>query len=333
MTDDVLPSSRNGRSPPSRAGSFEALQVEYQHAVDCVVQCEGIIQSLQDKAVAKDMQISILERKLIAMSLELASAKALGDELQHKLQQSTTTSCSCSTSESSSEPQHQEDSDADAKEERKQLAQSLPLLETWTDTPGADTDPSCLGEVKADRPRVYQSLSSTELELCSHYSLKPSARSTIANSNWPMDKKQAIDANTNNRNKRRSTVEVDFPSPSSNAPQRRLSNIGQYINMLRPNKNDSVAEAPSLYPKESQRVEDVGLKIPLGMDISQYYQARRNSRKLNIYSSNSSVISGVIFPVSSDDCLSCLAEPTPPVSVSCSRQQGGTGNEEWPSFY
>lgn len=61
----------------------ELLLHHYQNAIDCIVQCESIIKILQYENVTKDKQIKSLEEKLVKMSFEFASSKALEDE--HRL--------------------------------------------------------------------------------------------------------------------------------------------------------------------------------------------------------------------------------------------------------
>lgn len=60
------------------------LPQNYQNALDCLVQCEYIIKILQEQLVSKDEQIASLEEKLVRMSFELASSKALQDEQLHR---------------------------------------------------------------------------------------------------------------------------------------------------------------------------------------------------------------------------------------------------------
>lgn len=63
------------------------LSQNYQNAVDCLVHCEFIMKNLQDQLKSKDVQIASLEDKLVNMSLELASSKALQDEQEGQLHQ------------------------------------------------------------------------------------------------------------------------------------------------------------------------------------------------------------------------------------------------------
>ena len=56
------------------------LRQDYEDAYNCIIQCESIINSLQEQVVSKDERIASLEKQIIQMSLELAKAKAKEDE-------------------------------------------------------------------------------------------------------------------------------------------------------------------------------------------------------------------------------------------------------------
>jgi len=58
------------------------LRREYESAVECVVQCETIINILQEQLTSKDDKIASLKDMIVEMSLELASLKTLKDEHQ-----------------------------------------------------------------------------------------------------------------------------------------------------------------------------------------------------------------------------------------------------------
>jgi len=64
------------------------LPQNYQNAIDCLVQCEYLINNLQEQLASKDEQIASLEEKLVRMSFELASSKALQDEQLHQFKRS-----------------------------------------------------------------------------------------------------------------------------------------------------------------------------------------------------------------------------------------------------
>ena len=48
------------------------LGESYQNAVDCLIQCELLIESLQEQLASKDEHIASLEEKLVQMSLDPA---------------------------------------------------------------------------------------------------------------------------------------------------------------------------------------------------------------------------------------------------------------------
>jgi len=74
---------------------LDGIHQDYQNAVDCVARCEFTIESLREQLVAKDKThqeqmtlkdktIANLEEKIVQMSLELASSKAFEDEHRAK---------------------------------------------------------------------------------------------------------------------------------------------------------------------------------------------------------------------------------------------------------
>mmetsp|Transcript_8305 Transcript_8305/g.13417 ORF Transcript_8305/g.13417 Transcript_8305/m.13417 type:complete len:304 (+) Transcript_8305:1-912(+) len=101
------------------------LRQDYENAINCVVQCESMINTLQEQLaskdeqiasleekimripseplqeqlVSKDEQITSLEGKIVQMSLELASTKASEGELQHRLKTSFTSASSNASNE------------------------------------------------------------------------------------------------------------------------------------------------------------------------------------------------------------------------------------------
>jgi len=66
------------------------LRRDYQTAIDCIIQCESIIENLKDQLLSKEEMIASLEDKIMTMSLELASSMAREDHLQHKMKTSFT---------------------------------------------------------------------------------------------------------------------------------------------------------------------------------------------------------------------------------------------------
>lgn len=77
------------------------LHQNYHNAIDCLLHCERLITDLQGQITLKNDHICTLEDKLVTMSLELASAKAVEDEHQLlKRRMSTTSGVSLSNSSS-----------------------------------------------------------------------------------------------------------------------------------------------------------------------------------------------------------------------------------------
>mmetsp|Transcript_21149 Transcript_21149/g.45897 ORF Transcript_21149/g.45897 Transcript_21149/m.45897 type:complete len:171 (-) Transcript_21149:266-778(-) len=103
-TEDSSPPDPPAANDCADFHSRDLLQ-NYQHAVECLINCEALavtlqqniaskdeqISSLEEKLIqnhaSKDTQISNLEEKLIQMSLELASSKTKEDALEHRLSQ------------------------------------------------------------------------------------------------------------------------------------------------------------------------------------------------------------------------------------------------------
>jgi len=66
-------------------GSQFDLRCLYHNAVNSLVSCDRTIKCLQKQLTSKDEQMAMLEERLVQMSLELASAMASVDILQHRL--------------------------------------------------------------------------------------------------------------------------------------------------------------------------------------------------------------------------------------------------------
>lgn len=66
------------------------LRRDYQTAIDCLIQCESIIENMKEQLLSKEEMIASLEDKIMTMSLELASSMAREDHLQHKMKTSFT---------------------------------------------------------------------------------------------------------------------------------------------------------------------------------------------------------------------------------------------------
>jgi len=80
------------------------LRRDYQHAVDCLIQCDALFKSFQEQLRSKDERIEMLEDKIMELSLELASVKAGQDYQKLKTQQRRHTLINETTQTSSSSP-------------------------------------------------------------------------------------------------------------------------------------------------------------------------------------------------------------------------------------
>lgn len=58
------------------------LKRDYQNAIDCLINCEELITTLQKRLQTKDEQIASLEETIVQMSLQLANSKAFEDEFR-----------------------------------------------------------------------------------------------------------------------------------------------------------------------------------------------------------------------------------------------------------
>lgn len=68
-------------SDDSLSYEFDLHQL-YHNAIECLINCDQTIKSLQKDLLNKDSLIASLESQIIDMSLELASSKALVDKLR-----------------------------------------------------------------------------------------------------------------------------------------------------------------------------------------------------------------------------------------------------------
>ena len=62
--------------------SFDTLQRDYNNAIDCLVNCESLINDLQERLIKKDgvleereVHIGMLEKTIVSMSLQLGKYK------------------------------------------------------------------------------------------------------------------------------------------------------------------------------------------------------------------------------------------------------------------
>eukprot|EP00579_Thalassiosira_antarctica_P001512 CAMPEP_0201874224 /NCGR_PEP_ID=MMETSP0902-20130614/6530_1 /ASSEMBLY_ACC=CAM_ASM_000551 /TAXON_ID=420261 /ORGANISM="Thalassiosira antarctica, Strain CCMP982" /LENGTH=336 /DNA_ID=CAMNT_0048401041 /DNA_START=148 /DNA_END=1158 /DNA_ORIENTATION=- len=267
----------------------------YQSAIDCIVQCEYIIKTLQEQLASKDEriaskdekialkdeqiaskdeQIVILEEKLVRMSFELASPKALPDEQLHRFKSRTSIIENSSVEdkgERDTPPSRQQQQNA---KEKVQGGQAAEMIVDFA--PVNKTQRNCPTECKL-RHRHVRTRSLPAMDDCF-------SQAMTAEKHHP-EPRQRGGFRLPRLAERMSWNKIGDSTPSLTAlddsakDSMSLSNFGQFIKGLHKNDKTKVAEAAD---QEKTNDED---DSPGHTGSSQ------------------SVIPGVIFPVSSDDCL------------------------------
>eukprot|EP00581_Thalassiosira_minuscula_P008492 CAMPEP_0183708130 /NCGR_PEP_ID=MMETSP0737-20130205/4522_1 /TAXON_ID=385413 /ORGANISM="Thalassiosira miniscula, Strain CCMP1093" /LENGTH=393 /DNA_ID=CAMNT_0025935939 /DNA_START=111 /DNA_END=1292 /DNA_ORIENTATION=- len=140
------------------------LHEDYHNAIEYLITCRSVIQSLQDEIVAKeeelaskDEQIEKLEEKIVEMSVELATAKAVEDEhrlLKRRLSSNSNSfdasgqTLNASLSSFNYMPArniNRRNSNADFKDSREELCQSWPGRRSSMPNPSANSEPKRRG--------------------------------------------------------------------------------------------------------------------------------------------------------------------------------------------
>mmetsp|Transcript_4130 Transcript_4130/g.9098 ORF Transcript_4130/g.9098 Transcript_4130/m.9098 type:complete len:382 (-) Transcript_4130:8-1153(-) len=312
------------------------LHQDYHAAIECVVQCEFIIKSLQEQLNSKDECISSLEEKLVAMSLELALAKASEDEhrlLKRKLNRAGDNDRNqghvdnvnnIMMSEASSPVQQQQDTynkakselyvpirknSKDMKEEEEEGVVSSPKI---TNMPH-HTQESMSSPTPADRRRGFRmsSLRSWEIENMSNNndsgsggvtsSATTNSGSTSRNTSF-----SSLNQNGGAKHKRQTSWNGLLNDAS------RLSSLGHFLL----GSNSSI-HTGSRGEGEHQTVVDLNDVVMRSLpERGVHHQQQQDC---------CSAIDGVVFPVSSAEVLAgCLSE-----DEDCSPQHV---NDEWPQF-
>ena len=363
------------------------LPQNYQNAVDCLVQCECLINNLQEELASKDEQIARLEEKLVRMSFELASSKALQDEQLHQFNGSISSIESSSVDDAnqcatSSQQQHQQqtiktyqDGQAAVNYASVGFSQSRnsPRLHnplhmrssSWSvrdsvqhcevDTTawpqvtnekndpapvgGRDPEPRQCSGVRLSRPAQRMSSSTIDdatswmaLDNCARKSLFSSTSSglignhTAGNLHRAKEILPSDSTSTNGMRQRAATPNYGPAAPARRLARQlssrqssiydsftpsRFSNFGQFILGL--NKNDKTTEEGAANEQTMNDQDD----SPKG--------------------SSRSEIRGVVFPISSDDCLKGLCqdddiESSPIRNRRRCSSVNTDANVEWPEF-
>ena len=355
------------------------LPQNYHNAVHCLVQCEYLIKTLQEQLVSKDRQIVSLEEKLVRMSFELASSKAVQDEQLHRFKRKISSIVNSSVNgedECTALPSRQQQQQTARKVQEGQAAvnyapvsfsrirnsprlhNSRPVLSrspsardgwqsykvdttAWPQAINEKHDPSLPVDGRDPEPRQSGGFSLSRLaqRMSSWNTSSWSTMDAKSSTTLDISAKESIFSSTSSGSIRNHTAGSEYrskgiitsdssrSSTSTNgmrqsaatlnngpiAPTRRLvrqhSSIGQLILGL--NKNDNTKEEEAANERTMNDEDDP--------------PCRARSSPLEI--------SGVVFPVSSDDCLIGLYQDAViESSPSRSRCSSVNANAEWPEF-
>ena len=313
-SEDVL---RRASEITNEIDEFD-LSENYQTAVDCLVSCESIINTLQEELASKDEhiasleeklmqmseaeQIASLEEKLVNMSLELALTKAHADELEHRLKPRSTSASSNECSDASpaliafNEAKWQPTS----KNRRKTHASP-------SSNEGSDPSPA------------FITFNETRLQSTSKNDRKTHVSHHHSWSRYPMDDTAKTSFTTAVSAK---TSLTGDNSHSDHSNTSRLSNLG-HLNLghFFLKKSGSQKDRGEVQVDEKNEEEEQN-------NVSDERPQRRapNHNRMELQKSSRSFLeaNGVIFPVSSFEVLKkgCITKID---------SKGGS-NESWPEF-
>mmetsp|Transcript_18563 Transcript_18563/g.39858 ORF Transcript_18563/g.39858 Transcript_18563/m.39858 type:complete len:315 (+) Transcript_18563:147-1091(+) len=287
-TDTKPVIQRSAEASSSKLDRHELdLRQDYKVAVNCVIQCESIITALQEKLAKKDSQIASLERLIVKMSLELASAKASEDEhrlLNRKLMSSGR---GASNDECFNEQQRETSRSPDDFEPEKIVNKNERMNQL---------------QKRPQHRRLSQSLPTpfSSEELSSDISRIPSALALN------QDEERSL-----NMVKRASALDLNQLIPLNNsAAGRRLTNLGQLLGLVddtvAPNPTRGAAGGGSARKPDEEDIQKIVSGRPgrRSRRSSQVSQGRRRSSSLG-----SSMMSRVVFPSTFGDVVhGCLDE-------------------------
>jgi len=287
------------------------LHRNYHDVVDRLIQCNSLINALQDQLASKEEQIKNLEGKLVEMSIELASSKALEDEHQLLKRQMRRIYNNQGRFDAESRPPTQVD-----KKRQGAAPQAPDLLATdyapplGSDRTGTGASTSTVNARTSRKPRPALSQS------WSIRGGKASPRSSLL-ADAGRESAQSVPQGINGQLRPSvaggdSTAELGRPgsllSRQESFASRRLSDLTQYL--LGMGRNDAVKVTLT--------------KGDGAIDVSQHHQRRQGRRSSSSpQSSSGSLISAVVFPVSSRDVLAGCID---------GKAWKNNANEEWPEF-
>lgn len=342
------------------------LHRNYHHAIDCLMHCEHIISSLQDKLALKDQRIGGLEEKLVQMSLELASAKASEDEhrlFRRQMQRMSAASISSSSSssdESSLDMSHKPEAEAQGLTSSELIVDYNPVRNSarsaslssargdavtspGSNIPHAPSVPAAIDENNATRntkrsesPKPLRTFGLGVTRLAKRMS------GVISNSDHPMNISMGstlLDNSTHDSSRELAMhcftrcESASFYKRNNGLSVRRSNSMYESRNAASTtarrtlNKQGSIADIGQfLLGRGNNNNKPNETIIPLKIKPQQP-QHRRDSG-----SSSRSGISGVVFPVTSNDCLVGLnhREDTSFRERPIKRRPSNGRNEDWP---
>eukprot|EP00579_Thalassiosira_antarctica_P005380 CAMPEP_0201880686 /NCGR_PEP_ID=MMETSP0902-20130614/11201_1 /ASSEMBLY_ACC=CAM_ASM_000551 /TAXON_ID=420261 /ORGANISM="Thalassiosira antarctica, Strain CCMP982" /LENGTH=353 /DNA_ID=CAMNT_0048408737 /DNA_START=186 /DNA_END=1247 /DNA_ORIENTATION=+ len=352
MTDDLPTSARTFSHEETKVSSAMDdeefnLHQSYHNAIDCLRHSDRIIRNLQEELASKDEHILSLEEKLVRMSFELASAKALEDEHQLLKRRMAILSNSITSSEHSHPQTDETDEGLPRKNRPRVRPQPRPAARRSSSEVAVTSNSPSVPQGKharwqivpeaaaavpikrargfslsrvmscrwvADDNRLDASLNDStkdNMNFSGATSDKFSRASRFENSpaNSDMNRTMRGTSLTEFQTRRLSTKPTFVSLDGDSFTPRRMSNIGQYFGLK---KNDN---------SEMNAVRETNDEV----DIGGRSEPRRQRRE-SVSSSRSS-ISGVVFPVSSNDCLMGCQD-----DFESRRRRCSTANEEWPTF-
>mmetsp|Transcript_3712 Transcript_3712/g.8123 ORF Transcript_3712/g.8123 Transcript_3712/m.8123 type:complete len:295 (+) Transcript_3712:162-1046(+) len=285
---------------------LDELHQDYQNAVDCVARCEFTIESLREQLIAKDkthkeqltlkdMAIANLEEKIVLMSLELASSKAFEDEHRAK-RRIKNVGINASSGDDNDDGALCPSSPPGANIKLMERATSVPVVGDVEDSQlaGGPAAPCrselCAGETGGSQDSISNRVHSFDFGQLFRKSKEDECPEGLQNESW--------------------SVADDNVTPNRLANFRKLFGMNQ--NRREQNKGLALREDFPKVDNERRRrdgMNDNGEQPPL----------RRSSRQRRI--------SGVIFPVTFEDCLQGCG-----VDTSINKGLKNPSKKEWEEF-
>mmetsp|Transcript_44542 Transcript_44542/g.93466 ORF Transcript_44542/g.93466 Transcript_44542/m.93466 type:complete len:380 (-) Transcript_44542:119-1258(-) len=361
--------SSDERRSPRRSSDNESsamdddefnLHQNYHDAIECLHHCERLIKSQQEQLAAKDETIANLERKLIQMSLELASSKALEDEhtlLKRRMSDSMTYSLDNSFRANDKKPQGPDvilddepprsrrtrrTSSRGSRGEPKRLTKSWSgnlLSDLEAEPSSRETAATTSAMVPQHLPNVSQSFNSSlaqgflprVMSWVNDVNLLDSSMndSSKENMSWSMSDRPAspsratispISSKTTIATRRRSFL----AKPTGTARRSSTQDIclGRQ-NTGQVSRGSSIANFLGMNKNGNANAEEKNSEASVEFRVQNLHEPR--ARRRDSVESTRSYLSGVLFPVSSADCLEAM-------DGFANSGKKSNLNEEWPTY-